>query len=135
MRMSPWNGEPLVGLKIASLKQRWLVGYKWHRKFYPDCGINSKQLVLLTRRPPQSNCTSTLALSVQRHSLQQLLSVDPTAVSWIRITWETVYRRLAERAHYARCLVLCVPFTASISRADYYEAKDTSLGYNKNGYS
>ncbi|GFX28304.1 hypothetical protein TNCV_1125581 [Trichonephila clavipes] len=54
----------MKGLKLASIKRRWLDGYKRHRKWSPGYGINSKQVVFSPER-------SVKVESEQRH-LQEI---------------------------------------------------------------
>ncbi|GFX12034.1 hypothetical protein TNCV_2998171 [Trichonephila clavipes] len=61
------------------------------QKWSPSCRMNSKQVVLSTRK----------------------LARDFAAMSGRRISKQTLYSRLAETVHYARRQVLCAHLTAS----------------------
>lgn len=80
----------------------------------------------VTRKPGQGRPRATtpaqdryLALSARRHrqTTATELSRDLAAASGKRISRQTVYRRLAERALYARRPVVCLPLSASHRRA------------------
>ncbi|GFS79094.1 hypothetical protein TNCV_4408201 [Trichonephila clavipes] len=65
----PWDGEPLVDLRLTSLEQRELGGYKGNQKWSSGCGIKSRQGVLSPRRTAKTAAGQVcyLALSAQQH--------------------------------------------------------------------
>lgn len=40
------DSQQSTGLKLDSLKSRWIDGYKYHQTLYPGYGIDSNQMVL-----------------------------------------------------------------------------------------